>query len=139
MVCTSNAHGLKRNDDNGHSCIDITVVCTSNAYDSKRNKRNKSRSTTCLNQNVSLNHPIYLNEAPSQRKKHTRSVTSLAANSYFLILLRCVIVQKQAVEVAQRLFMILGLFKAHNCWKTVILLHLHLFKKQNIENRRKKH
>ena len=34
-IPTSNAHGLKRNDDNGHSCIDITVVCTSNAYDSK--------------------------------------------------------------------------------------------------------
>ena len=44
MVCTSNAHGLKRNDDNGHSCIDITMVCTSNAYDSKRNKGNSPHS-----------------------------------------------------------------------------------------------
>ena len=30
----------KWNNDNGHSCIDITMVCTSNAYDSKRNKGN---------------------------------------------------------------------------------------------------
>ena len=44
MVCTSNAQNLKRNDDNGHSCIDITVVCTSNAYDSKRNKGNSPHS-----------------------------------------------------------------------------------------------
>ena len=69
-------------------------------------------------------------------KKSTKSVTSLAASSYFLILLPCVIVQKQAVEVEQRLFVILDLFKAHNCWKTAIL-HLHLFKTQNIEKRRK--
>ena len=44
MACTSNAHGLQRNDDNGHSCIDITVVCTSNAYDSKRNRGNSPHS-----------------------------------------------------------------------------------------------
>ena len=36
-VCTSNAYGLKSNNDNSHSCIDITVVCTSNAYGSKWN------------------------------------------------------------------------------------------------------
>ena len=66
----------------------------------------------------------------------TKSVTSLTTNSYFFILLRCVIVQKQAVEVEQRLFVILGLFKVHNCWKTAIL-HLHLFKKQNIEKSKK--
>ena len=28
----SNAYDSKRNDDNGHSCIDITMVCTSNAH-----------------------------------------------------------------------------------------------------------
>ena len=54
-------------------------------------------------------------------KKHTKSVNSLATNSYFLILLRCVTVQKQAVEVDQRLFVILRLFKVHNSWNTAIL------------------
>ena len=31
---------FKTNNDDGHSCIDITVLCTSNAYDSKRNNDN---------------------------------------------------------------------------------------------------
>ena len=39
-VCTSNAYGLKSNNDNSHSCIDITMVCTSNAYASTWNHDN---------------------------------------------------------------------------------------------------
>ena len=101
--------------------------CTLDAY-----------TTTCFNQNVSLIHPIYLNEAPSQRKK-THQIRHFVGRQqlYFLILLRCVIVQKQAVEVDQRLFVMLGLFKARNCWKTAIL-HLHLFKNQNIKQKTQK-
>ena len=47
MVCTLNVNGSKWityaskwNYDNGHACIDMTVVCTSNAYGSKCNNDN---------------------------------------------------------------------------------------------------